>query len=222
MLTLLTTTGCRPQPWAICERLMARQDYAGPVRWVIVDDGAEPQPITFRRDGWFLEVISPTPHWRPGQNTQARNLIIGLAAIAPRERVVVLEDDDYYGPGYLTAVDEWLNHADLVGESHARYFNVATGVGKAMNNDRHASLCSTAMKGPAIDQLRKSAAGRRKFIDLDLWQRFGGAKQLHHTEHVVGIKGLPGRDGIGSGHRMVTGPQVNLRDWIGEDANLYG
>ena len=30
MLTLLTATGARPEAWAICERLMLRQDYAGP------------------------------------------------------------------------------------------------------------------------------------------------------------------------------------------------
>lgn len=222
MLTLLTTTGCRPEPWAICERLMARQDYTGPVRWVIVDDGEQPQPVTFRRDGWFLEVIAPTPYWCEGQNTQARNLLAGLTVIGADARVVVVEDDDYYAPGYLSAVDEWLNHADLVGESHARYFNVATGVGKAMNNDRHASLCSTAVKGAAIEALSRSAALNRKFIDLELWKRFTGRKQLHETRHVVGIKGLPGRGGIGAGHRMTAGDVHNLRDWIGEDANLYG
>lgn len=50
------------------------QDYKGPVRWVIVDDGKEAQPVTFQRDDWTLEVIRPTPFWRQGQNTQARNL----------------------------------------------------------------------------------------------------------------------------------------------------
>lgn len=74
MLTLLTATGARPQAWAICERLMMAQDYSGPVRWVIVDDGKEAQPVTFERDGWTLEVIRPAPYWRQGQNTQARNL----------------------------------------------------------------------------------------------------------------------------------------------------
>src|SRR5690606_8566975 len=78
LFTLLSATGARPEAWAICERLMARQDYAGPVRWVIVDDGPEPQPVTFQRDGWVLEVVRPEPYWQPGQNTQARNLAAGL------------------------------------------------------------------------------------------------------------------------------------------------
>ena len=63
MLHLLTATGARPQAWAICERLMAAQDYAGPVTWIIVDDGPEPQPVTFERAGWRLVVIRPAPLW---------------------------------------------------------------------------------------------------------------------------------------------------------------
>ena len=51
MLTLLTATGARPEAWAICEQLMARQTYAGPVRWVIVDDGPVAQPVAFQRAG---------------------------------------------------------------------------------------------------------------------------------------------------------------------------
>ena len=51
MLTLLTATGARPEAWAICERLMARQTYAGPVRWIIVDAGPEAQPVTLQRAG---------------------------------------------------------------------------------------------------------------------------------------------------------------------------
>ena len=88
MLTLLTATGCRPEAWALCERWMARQTYAGTVRWVIVDDGPDEQPITFEREGWVLEVLRPTPRWRLGNNTQARNLSEGLAVIGADALVV--------------------------------------------------------------------------------------------------------------------------------------
>lgn len=221
MLTLLTTTGVRPEPWALCQQFMARQDYAGPVRWVVVDDGPVAQPVAFRRAGWVVEVVRPQPYWEPGQNTQARNLAAGLAVIRNDARVAVIEDDDYYGPGYLSDVDRWLDRADLVGESHARYFNVATGRGRAMSNDRHASLCSTAVKGTGLAALRIAVKRRRTFIDVDLWSMHV-PKALFHTEHVVGIKGLPGRGGIGGGHRDTFGKPMRLSDWLGEDANLYG
>ena len=222
MLTLLTATGARPEAWAICERLMARQDYAGPVRWVIVDDGPVPQPVTFARDGWTLEVIRPTPYWRLGRNTQARNLAAGLEVIGPDERVQFLEDDDYYAPGWLSAVDGWLSDADMVGESFARYFNVATGRGHCHRNDRHSSLCSTAVKGGGLLAFREAVKRRRTFIDLDMWARFTGRRALYRSKLTVGIKSLPGRGGIGGGHHPKYGQPMDLRDLIGEDASIYG
>ena len=223
MLTLLTATGMRPEAWAICERLMLRQTYDGPVRWIIVDDGEVPQPITFRRQGWTLEIIRPLPFWAPGQNTQARNLIAGLERVWNDERLVIIEDDDHYAPGYLADVDKWLDTADLVGEPMARYFNVETGVGKQLTNNAHCSLCSTAVKGEGIKALRQAVLKNKKFIDLVLWSQFKGKKFLSKTRHVVGIKGLPGRGGIGAGHRMA-GAKTNglLRKWIGDDAAIYG
>ena len=220
MLTLLIATGCRPQAWAISEKLLARQTYGGPARLVIVDDGSEPQPVTLQRASWSVEVVRPRPYWESGQNTQARNLAAGLEWIDADERVVIWEDDDYYAPGYLADVAKWLARHELVGESHARYFNVATGRGKAMHNTRHASLCSTAMRGIGLRAFRKAVAQADKFIDMTLWRSCPG--RLFRTQHVVGIKGLPGRDGIGCGHMEQFGTPLNLRDWIGEDASLYG
>lgn len=222
MLTILTATGARPEAWAICEELMRRQDYSGPVRWVIVDDGPTAQPVTFQREGWTLEVVHPEPYWQKGQNTQARNLAAGLEVIGPDERVQTLEDDDYYAPGWLSAVAGWLETDDLVGESYARYFNVRTGLGHAHRNNQHASLCATACKGDGLVSLRKAVASKRTFIDLDLWARFRGSKKLRRADLTVGIKGLPGRGGIGGGHRDDYGQPMSLADWIGEDAKLYG
>jgi hypothetical protein len=225
-LTLLTATGARPKAWAICERLMQAQKFDGNgiVHWVIVDDGPEPQPITFDRFGWSVEVIRPTPYWQNGQNTQARNLAAGLAVIPDNHRVVIIEDDDHYAPGYLSAVLEWLDHAELVGESHARYYHIGRQVWKHCGNDQHASLCSTAVRGSALKLLREIVQQHHKFIDIELWRQFTGPKHLQKTDLCVGIKGLPGRGGIGAGHRM-TGTldqhRETLRSWLGDAADLY-
>lgn len=225
MLTLLTATGARSQAWAICERLMAVQDYAGPVRWVVVDDGPEPQPVRFQRAGWTLDVVRPTPYWRPGENTQARNLAAGLAVIRSDERVVVIEDDDHYSPQWLSVVSGWMEHGDLVGEGLARYYNVPRRIARQLGNQQHASLCSTAMKGGALEAFRRAVETRAQYIDIELWRAFPG--RVHcGTHHVTGIKGLPGRGGIGIGHDKrfagVRDPDGRiLRDWIGVDAELY-
>lgn len=225
MLTLLTATGARPAAWALCERWMARQDYSGPVRWIIVDDGPEPQPVTFRRDGWQLVLVRPSPHWAPGQNTQARNLLKGLAAVDPADNLAIIEDDDWYAPDWLSAVAAELQHAELVGEHRARYYNVQQRRGRQLVNTGHASLCSTAMRGSALQDFADACRARPKFIDLELWRR-PRDRRLFGGHRVVGIKGLPGRGGIGMGHDPEFRGEADasgalLRDWIGEDAEVY-
>jgi hypothetical protein len=225
MLTLLTATGARPQAWAICERLMQRQTYAGAVRWVIVDDGEAAQPIAFARYGWALEVLRPRPYWRAGQNTQARNLAAGLARIGADERVLVIEDDDWYAPDWLAHAAAQLDRGELVGEGRARYYNVATHVGRQLSNAGHASLCCTALRGRALELLRQVVRTHPKFIDLELWKRHRRGI-VFDGHRVVGIKGLPGRGGIGMGHRAefrgtADADGALLREWVGADVELY-
>lgn len=225
MLYLLTATGARPEAWAICEHLMVKQDYAGPVTWVIIDDGPEAQPITFERDGWQLKVGRTTPYWQPGQNTQARNLLEGLSVIPADARVVVIEDDDWYAPSWLTTIDAALNRAELVGESPSRYYNMATRRGRQLHNNGHASLCCTAMRGQAIGKFRAACKSNAKFIDMTLW-RSHASRYLFRGNGVVGIKGLPGRNGIGMGHSHNFNGQADpngtlLRQWIGDDVRYY-
>jgi hypothetical protein len=226
MLTLLTATGCRPQAWAICEELMRRQRYAGEVRWIIVDDGEIPQPITFKREGWLTMVVRPEPFWKPGDNTQARNLMAGMDYVESTDRLLIIEDDDCYAPDYLGWCAEMLDEADLIGESFARYYNIKTRMARPLNNGQHASLCSTAMKGRAIEAFRAELRPGIQYIDLHLWRNFTGRKILQRGQRVVGMKGLPGRGGIGMGHRQDLIGQMDrsgsiLRQWTGRNADLY-
>lgn len=199
MITALTPTGSRPEAFAECVRQMRAQTI--PARWVIVDDGPEPTP-TPDIPGWEVIHLRPEPVWQPGQNTLARNLLAGLRVAT--DRVAIIEDDDGYAPDWLETVDGWLDHADLVGESHSLYVNRATGARVEMGNARHASLCSTAVRGEALSFLRWSCTVSPKGIDLRLWQQFPGRKALHapHPRRVTGIKSWPGRPGIGVGHRL--------------------
>lgn len=227
-LQLLTATGCRPAAWALCERWMARQTYAGAVRWVIVDDGVEPQPVTFGRPGWDVIIIRPSPRWEPGQNTQASNLIAGLTAVTGADPLIVIEDDDWYAPDYLEWVaDQFATHrVHMVGESFARYYHVGRAVGRQLDNRRHASLCSTATCGPGTAVFRRVVGRRKKFIDLELWRSFQGLRRLVRGARVCGIKGMPGRDGIGAGHSDSFHGRADphgdlLREWVCGDAEAY-
>lgn len=224
MLTLLTCTGARPEAFAICEKLMAAQDYAGQVIWIIVDDGEVPTPVTFEREGWEVRVVRPSPRWKQGDNTQARNMRAGLAYVDESARLLVIEDDDYYAPTWLSRMDHELMFADLVGERRARYYNIKTRHYRQLQNMHHSSLCSTAMKGRAIPVLHEICKRTTKFIDLDLWKDARLRKRLLESNDVVGIKGLPGRGGIGMGHRESFGNPDTVgifAQWLGAGAELY-
>ena len=224
MLTLLTATGARPEAWAICQELMRRQTYKGDVTWVIVDDGVVPQEINFHRSNWNLVVIRPKMLWTPDKNTQASNLLAGLRHVVS-ERLVIIEDDDCYHPQWLERVDIWLNSHDLVGEAPARYYNIKTKRAQQLFNQNNAALCATAMKGDAILDFAKILKPNIKFIDLNLWSIFAGSKKMYSTGMVIGIKGLPGRKGIGIGHKPDFGKIDQngdiLRQWVGVNFDLY-
>lgn len=201
MISLLTPTGGRPEAFAACVKMIEAQDYPCPFRWVVVDDGPEPVPAPIVR-GCEVVYERPEPLWQPGQNTQARNILAGLKHCTGQ--VVMIEDDDAYAPWWVSQCANWLRHVDLVGECDSLYVNRETGNRRAMGNTKHASLCSTALKGAAILALKAICEEGGKGIDVRLWRGFQGSKRLYQPEPrgVTGIKGWPGRPGIGVGHRL--------------------
>ena len=225
-LTLLTTTGERPLAWALCQRWMRGQDYPGAVHWLIVDDGVIPQHRHPMPEGWTWEVIRPRPFWRPGDNTQTRNLLAGLERHGDGP-LVIIEDDDWYGPRWLSLCAAALETADLVGMVPARYYQVAARGYWPRFNRQHASLCCTALRGPAVALMRKICERQVSLVDIDLWRLFKGPKRFIKDPQVCGIKGLPGRPGITNAHRSVTytpDPDgAKLREYVGEEAaRVYG
>jgi len=226
MLTLLTTTGCRQKPWSICEKLMANQTYDGLVRWVIVDDGEEAQAVTFNKQNWSLEIVRPSHRWKQGANTQQKNLIAGLNQISNKELLIIIEDDDYYHPEYLETVAKWLKGETLVGESATRYYNIHSKKYKQLSNFFHASLCTTALKGSAIDFLKAICITHKTLIDINLWKMYKGSKRLYRSELVIGMKGVGGRKGIGIGHNKDFQGKIDedgsiLKQWLKNDTAFY-
>lgn len=209
MISILTPTGARPEAFAVCVEQMSVQTEPGPVRWVIVDDGPEPMPRP-SISGWEIVMVRPSPVWRPGWNTLARNLMAGLEYVT--DRVVIVEDDDQYAPWWVERCNQWLDQDDLVGESHSVYRHVSgakcEGADEyACGNDAHASLCSTALRGDAIETLRDVCRERSDMIDIRLWRARPGRLRRPDPRGVVGIKGYPGRRGIGIGHQLWRGKE---------------
>jgi hypothetical protein len=221
-LQLITPTGDRPKAWALCQRWMERQTWQGQLTWHVVDDGHDPAEMSFSKPGAELAVHRLRPM---NGNSQQRNLIWLMEMVDRRQPVVVIEDDDWYAPDWLSHVAQELDQAELVGENQARYYNVALRRGRQLSNISHASLCATALRDSALDTFDQVLHESHQFFDLELWRRHP-RRHLFEGHRVVGIKGMPGRQGIGMGH----GPSLNgfddrdgtmLHQWVGDDAPSY-
>lgn len=221
----ITPTGNRREGMAMLAEYLNAQTYQGPLTWIVVDDCDPPTRIPGVRPGVKGVNIRPGWRWEPGQNTQAACMGAALEEVPDDALLVILEDDDIYMPEYLTAMIDALQTADLVGERDPRYYNVATRRWQVCPARRHSSMASTACKGPALAELKAvcSVAGRQ-MLDTRLWRQFDGEKRLLSGRHVVSIKGMPGRPGIGVGHQDRFGkPDTGnkLREWAGDYADNY-
>lgn len=236
MISLLTPTGARPKQIELCAEFMKRQDYKGDVLWVIVDD-AEPRTTDFIkkdfRENWKIVKLYPERKWRPGMNTQASNMLSGLEVINKHkvEAILIIEDDDYYKPKYISNMINKLHGFDITGEQNTIYYNVARKLWYPNANRLHASLFQIAFTEALLPMFRNVCQENCKYIDMRFFRRAWGLKcKINLFDDVrfsVGMKGLGGRMGIGFGHRantvkMRADPElVKLKELLGKDYIYY-
>lgn len=233
MIVLITPTGARLDQFKLCAGFMIRQTYEGGVKWIIVDDAS---PLTTNivqddfRKGWDIIKVYPVPRWR-GQNTQARNLRAGLDTMVKNydlkdvEAIFIIEDDDYYRPEYLSKMMEQKKDFWAWGETRTVYYNVKWRRFLINGNISHSSLFQTAFTPDLLNEFR--ATMNHKFIDAGFWKVVKNKNLFFNNFLSVGIKGMPGRGGIGAGHSlgMTMSNDIEmryLRKLIGlQDAQLY-
>lgn len=216
MLTCVTPTGGRPEALGLLNTYMAGQidqDF----RWLVLDDCDPESPAAERAD----EVIRPDWRWQPGDNTLCRSLSV-LLERAPSGPVLIIEDDDAYLPGYVMTMRALLRGADIVGEKDSLYYHVGNRTWRRMIAGERASLCATGVTGRARSDLERLVAKPRHALDVMLWERNKG--KLISSDLCIGIKGLPGRPGIGMGHGMDGTPDPDLsvlKTYLGSRASWY-
>jgi hypothetical protein len=228
-VTLITPTGGRPAAFVLCKKYVLRQTYHTPIQWIIVDDG---DPSTIQTDfqlDTLATILYPKPKWQSGQNTLARNILAALPEIQ-YNRILFIEDDDWYSPEYLEFMCKMLEKHEIVGETPARYYHIPFRQYRLLPNAHHASLCQTGIRFCLLHRLQKICQRpSATFIDVQLWEGMSVAGLSKEPGHCVGIKGLPGRPGIGVGHRpegesdWKQDPDLSvLKIWVGkEDAEAY-
>lgn len=226
-LSLLTPTSDRPAAFALCERWMQRalrQMPRVPVQWIVADDGLQPACCTLGQ-----EHLRLPPAENSGESFR-RNLAAALQHVR-YDAVAFIEDDDWYAPAYLQRVWTWLvGGAQIVGEARARYYHVRERRYLHCRNSAHASLCQTAIRRELVPWLLAHLKRTETtFVDIDLWRDAAvKCRQLlwPNSQLSVGIKGLPGKAGIGIGHRLDASCRRDvdgrvLRQWVGADAEVY-
>lgn len=151
--------------------------------------------------------------------------------------LAIWEDDEYYSADYLETMllAAKANGPGLVGIADAHYWHVQSRGWHHGGSHVHSSLCRTFLHRHYLGLLRQaiqeSRAERSVFIDLKLWAAAKAAKVpttlLEGAWRLsIGIKGLPGRGGLGKGHNPTAYKNRDedgkmLRAWIGDDADVY-
>lgn len=217
MLYLITPTGNRFIQFGFCVEMMTNQTFTEDVTWIIADDG-EQHVETPTVKNWNI-IHLKRPHQKG--NSQGNNMIACLEKCDQKSKILIIEDDDYYSINWLQIMSNKLDHCELCGETKTRYYNIINKTYRRNINNKHSSLCSTGLHSAmAYDMLLQICSKKPKFIDIHLWHNFKGKKCLFEGTNIVGIKGIPGKRGIGSGHdglRNKDNANLSiLKQWVGE------
>jgi glycosyltransferase involved in cell wall biosynthesis len=226
-VTIITATGNRPEALQLCAKYVLRQDWEGILQWIVVDDGVPESVIPALPDRVRLHYISAPNKWDGKTDTLRQNMLLAIKSVE-FDLIFIFEDDDWYSPTYIRNQIRRMGEAELVGEVPSLYYHLPSRQYLMLNNRSHASLCQTGFRRSFLPIFSAACHGNDSFIDIRLWTAMV-YKILHESRRVIGMKGLPGRPGIGIGHRpeRVTGwlpdPEMQmLESWIGlEDANEY-
>ena len=239
-IVAVTCTRDRPMPFANCQRIVARQTRPCDL-WIVVDDGDV--PAAFNRDVALPTLLYMRRQWTPSDgsgHTLILNLRMALTAILPDDTVIMAEDDEWLHPQWFETVAAEIGGYDIAGMGNNLYWDVRTRRYLYHHNREHANLAATALARAGIDALREECDNTHPFIDARLWgltlpdlpaPKVRTLKKrlfMQDKPMVVGIKGLPGREGA-DGHAAqnqkqwpVDSDASHLRTIIGNDVEGCG
>lgn len=234
MITAITPTGDRHLAFDLCRRWIAAQTVK-PDQWIIVDDGRAPMEIKF--DEPYAQYIRRAPRPDDPKHTLVVNIECALSYVRG-DRVFFIEDDEYYAPDYIECLNHQLWDYQLVGIGCSKYYHLPTGGYTQHANMKHASLAQTAYRAELTPLVAHCVAqGMEKYwLDDRIWRAARDTeekkkKTLIFNDEVnplyAGIKGLPGRTGIGIGHKPASyrehdnDSRDQLKKWIPRDYQVY-
>jgi len=231
-VTFLTTTKDRPLAFVLCQRWVKHQTLQ-PTQWIIVDDGKQPIADLISMDKALYLRREPKVDESP--NTLFLNLKTALP-IVKEDKILFIEDDDYYAPKYAETIVAKLEEHEVVGINNSRYYYLPTCGNCRALNKRHASLAQTAFRKSFLSEFAKLLDTNTGALDLKLWRELANGRGYLFSDDneplCVGIKGMPGRKSASGAHTASSWRyQLYVRDllqmllcqWIPrrKDFNLY-
>jgi hypothetical protein len=222
-VTLITPSSDRHFCIARCEEYVRRQTYKGPLQWIVAEDSPDKYNLTCGQ----IHIHRKSS---PDKVTSFLGNIKTLLPEIEYEYILIIEDDDWYSPEYIKLYKSRLDRYELVGEGPARYYNVQERRYRLCGNVSRASFCQTALRANQLPALYLSIQKQNAFVDARLWDKKCSKFVFQGDCHCVGIKGMPGKRGIGMGHRPLkrlslfnSDPKMEtLERWIGKaDTDWY-
>ena len=232
MLTVITPTGDRPLAFSLCKRWMENQTHK-PDQWIVIDDGK--QSMDLQSEG-YLEYVRREPVKTDPKHT----LVVNVATAIPKikgDKVIFWEDDEYYAPEFLEVMNHHLDKFQVVGIGWAKYYHIRTGGWVEHQNMNHASLAQTGFQMSVLSMVQMciDRGMEKEWLDCQIWDETMKSKTtishlIFRDERkplYVGIKGLPGRNGIGIGHKIETYKnhddkgRSKLISWVQKDYQVY-
>jgi hypothetical protein len=246
--TVITATGDRPLCLSFLKKWMEAQTYP-PSCWIIIDDGKIPM-----KESEYMDLPDYTTLLRrnPTEDDPKHTLNINLMASLPYvegDYIIFCEDDEYYAPEYLATMSRYLKEYEVVGICRSRYYHLPSYRYYIHPNYDHSSLAQTGIRTSFLETFSGLLNGD-PFIDMRIWKTvankndllWGKARFLTKGHEIngkkgylfddsigdkfiyVGMKGMPGREGIGSGHKgmgIFDYDQSILRKWIPISDHLH-
>lgn len=216
-ISVITPTGDRHTSLSLCRFYVRRQSI--PVQWVVVDDGQEP--------------------WNPGADVYVRRerrdddpahtitvQIPEALAAATGDLVVVMEDDDWYGPHFVERIASYLQKAEVAGEGIRRIWraDIKWGDERIKRGRKHTALASMGWRRTHDARATAMCIEHRDdpFVDRHIWEAASSSFMGWEEPQNMAIKGLPGRPGTKE-HQKLWGrhDETLLHKWIGDDALRY-
>ncbi|MFA7283688.1 MAG: glycosyltransferase family A protein, partial [Candidatus Omnitrophota bacterium] len=226
-VTAITPTGDRPLAFALCKHWMEMQTVK-PDQWIVVDDGKTP----------MKPPVGATYVRRTPQPTDPKHTLnVNLKTVLPYirgEKILIIEDDEYYAPGYVEAIVNALDKGQVAGISWSKYYHLPIGGYVRHANTIHASLAQTGFTRKFMNTFTALLdADGGTYLDLHIWRTAinNGVGYLFTDDDpnssYLGIKGLPGRTGIGIGHKTgmykghIDTTRSILKTWVPQDYKVY-